>query len=129
MSSSQLGPKSGKGSSQGKCRLASHGGWGSGLEALSCMHTLATRSAPASAQDSVTLSAAVPHLEVSVCILHIFTRLRRLLSPSCKPEGRFRQHRWLTLWSRTFRAPELRCNSLMLTGCKFVWLLLHYVEN
>lgn len=106
--------------------------WGLGLGgglALFCVHTLATRSAPALSQDNVTLSAAVPHLEVSVCILHIFTR-QRLISSSCKPEGvvlqipsntcRLKQHRWLTPLSRAFRAPELHCNSLMVTEYIFV---------
>lgn len=96
------------------------GAWGE--LALCCVHTLATRSAPAAAQDNVTLSAAVPHLEVSACILHTFTR-RRLISSSCKPEEvvlqipsntcKLKQHRWLTPLSR---APALRCNSLMVTG-------------
>lgn len=127
-----------KGSSQGSWRPASQGGWGWGTLALFCMHTLATRSVPAPAQDNVTLSTAVLHLEVFVCILHAFTR-QRLSSSSCKPEGvvlqipsntcRLKQHRWLTLLSKTFKAPELPCNSLMVTGYKFVWLLLHCDED
>lgn len=77
VSSSQLGPESWKASSRGKWRLASHGGWTLGLEAMFHMHTLAMWSALASAQNHVTESAAVPHLEASLCVLHIFTRWRR----------------------------------------------------
>lgn len=77
VSSSQLGPESQKASSQGKWRLASHGGWAPGHEAKFHKHTSAVWSAPASAWDPVTESTAGPHLEVSVCVLHIFARWRR----------------------------------------------------